>query len=77
MREVAAIGRQPLDRGLARAQHALVVRVRADGVRILDDLVGELPVDRAAEPVHADSRLLSAPLPGRVRSSGGEYLASL
>ncbi|HUE26321.1 MAG TPA: hypothetical protein VMP89_06070, partial [Solirubrobacteraceae bacterium] len=76
MSEVTTIGRQPFDRGLARAKHAFMIHARPDGVLVFDDVVGQLPVDRATKSVHA--RLLSAPLPeAHPFQSPGEYVASL
>jgi glucosamine-6-phosphate deaminase len=50
--EVVTVGRQALDRRLAGSEHAPVIGVRAFRVRILEDLVRDLPVDRPAEHVH-------------------------
>src|SRR5579884_3237928 len=64
MGEVTAIRRQTLDGRLAGAQNALVVDVGTGGVGVLHDFAGQLAVDRAAKPVHADLKLLSNPSRG-------------
>ena len=50
--EVVHVGRQPVDRGLACLEHALVVGRAALERVIFQDLVLELPVDGAAEVIH-------------------------
>ncbi len=59
MSEVPSVGRKPLDRRLACAQHALVIGPISAHVRILHDVARKLSVDRATKSIHA--ALLSAP----------------
>src|SRR5215218_9847377 len=47
--EVVPVGREAADRGLTRAQHALVVARTVGPLAVLDDLTFQLPVDGAAD----------------------------
>jgi hypothetical protein len=76
MGEVPAIGREPLDSGLASAKHALVVGVGADRMRILDDLIGQLAINRSTEPIHADLTTPFGPCQG-ASVNGGDCPARL
>jgi hypothetical protein len=67
MGEVVAVRCQALDRRLAGAQHPSVVGVGRRTVRILNDLAGDLSVDRSTKPVRADSLLFRLLPPGAVR----------